>query len=60
MKGEPLAPREIEHQLARRFRELAGFTDEENDSLAALARQSTEEARQMAEAASVALDAQSA
>ena len=30
-------------QLARRFRELAGFTDEENDSLAELARQSTEE-----------------
>ncbi|MGO9873321.1 MAG: DUF455 family protein [Acidimicrobiia bacterium] len=47
-------------QLARRFRELAGFTDEENDSLAALARQSTEEARQMAEMASAALDAQSA
>ena len=32
-------------QLARRFRELAGFTDEENDSLAALARESTEQAR---------------
>ena len=38
-------------QLARRFRELAGFTDEENDSLAALARESTEQAREMAEMA---------
>ena len=46
-------------QLARRFRELAGFTDEENDSLSALARKSTAEARAMAEMASVALDAQS-
>ena len=38
-------------QLARRFRELAGFTDEENDSLAELARESTEQAREMAEMA---------
>jgi uncharacterized ferritin-like protein (DUF455 family) len=44
-------------QLARNFRRLAGFTDEENDSLAELARQSTEEAMKMAEMASVALDA---
>jgi uncharacterized ferritin-like protein (DUF455 family) len=44
-------------QLARNFRRLAGFTDEENDSLAELARQSTEEAIKMAEMASVALDA---
>lgn len=44
-------------QLARRFRELAGFTDEENDSLAELARQSTEQARQLAEMATAALDA---
>ena len=34
-----------------------GFTDEENDSLAALARESTEEARQMAEMATATLDA---
>jgi len=46
-------------QLARRFRELAGFTEEENDSLSALARESTEQARQMAEMATAALDAQS-
>ncbi len=45
-------------QLARNFRRLAGFTDQENDSLAALARQSTEEAMKMAEMASAALDAQ--
>ena len=38
-------------QLARRFRHLAGFTDEENDSLAELARESTEEARVMSEMA---------
>ena len=44
-------------QLARRFRELAGFTDEENDSLAALARESTEQAREMAEMAAQMLDA---
>jgi uncharacterized ferritin-like protein (DUF455 family) len=44
-------------QLARDFRRLAGFTEDENDSLAELARQSTEEARQMAEAATAALDA---
>ncbi len=44
-------------QLARRFRELAGFTDEENDSLAALARESTEQAREMAEMAAAMLDA---
>ena len=44
-------------QLARRFRELAGFTDEENDSLAELARESTEQAREMAEMATAALDA---
>jgi uncharacterized ferritin-like protein (DUF455 family) len=47
-------------QLARRFRELAGFTDEENDSLANLARESTEQARQMAEMATASLDAQNA
>jgi uncharacterized ferritin-like protein (DUF455 family) len=46
-------------QLARRFRELAGFTDQENDSLSELARKSTEEARAMAEAATAVLDAQS-
>jgi uncharacterized ferritin-like protein (DUF455 family) len=46
-------------QLARRFRELAGFTDEENDSLASLARESMAQAREMAAMASVALDAQS-
>jgi uncharacterized ferritin-like protein (DUF455 family) len=45
-------------QLARRFRELAGFTEEENDSLAELARRSTEEAREMAEMATAALDSQ--
>jgi len=44
-------------QLARRFRELAGFTEEENDSLSALARESTEQARQMAEMAGAAFDA---
>ena len=44
-------------QLARDFRRLAGFTDDENDSLAALARESTEQAREMAEAATAALDA---
>jgi len=38
-------------QLARRFRHLAGFTDEENDHLAELARESTEEARVMSEMA---------
>ena len=43
-------------QLARRFRELAGFTEEENDSLSALARESTEQARQMAEMAGAAAD----
>src|SRR5204863_8988866 len=42
-------------QLARNFRRLAGFTDEENDSLAELARESTEQAREMAEAATAAL-----
>src|SRR5690242_3334524 len=46
-------------QLARRFRELAGFTEEENDSLSALARESTEQAREMAEMATAALNAQS-
>ena len=46
-------------QLARRFRELAGFTEEENDSLSALARESTEQAREMAEMATAMLDAQS-
>ena len=45
-------------QLARRFRELAGFTAEENDSLSALARESTEQAREMAEMATAALNAQ--
>src|SRR3954466_2446491 len=44
-------------KLARNFRRLAGFTDEENDSLAELARQSTEEATEMAKMASAALDA---
>ena len=44
-------------QLARNFRRLDGFNDEENDSLAALARQSTEEAMQMATIASAALEA---
>jgi uncharacterized ferritin-like protein (DUF455 family) len=44
-------------QLARNFRRLAGFTEDENDSLAALARESTEQAREMAEAATAALDA---
>ena len=44
-------------QLARNFRRLAGFSEDENDSLAELARQSTEEARQMAEMATAALDA---
>ena len=43
-------------QLARDFRRLAGFTEGENDSLAALARESTEQARQMAEMATAALD----
>jgi uncharacterized ferritin-like protein (DUF455 family) len=43
-------------QLARRFRELAGFTEQENDSLSALARESTQQARQMAEMASAAAD----
>jgi uncharacterized ferritin-like protein (DUF455 family) len=43
-------------QLARRFRQLAGFTDEENDSLAELARESTEEARVMSEMAVAALE----
>jgi uncharacterized ferritin-like protein (DUF455 family) len=38
-------------QLARRFRQLAGSTDEENDSLSQLARESTEEARVMSEMA---------
>ena len=45
-------------QLARRFRQLAGFTDEENDSLATLARESTEQARQMAEMAGASFEAQ--
>src|SRR5882672_3055088 len=44
-------------QLARDFRRLAGFTDDENDSLAALARESTAQAREMAEAATAVLDA---
>ncbi|HEX5613896.1 MAG TPA: DUF455 family protein [Acidimicrobiia bacterium] len=35
-------------QLARRFRELAGFTDEENDEIAEVSAQATEEARRMA------------
>jgi uncharacterized ferritin-like protein (DUF455 family) len=42
-------------QLARNFRRLAGFTEEENDSLAELARESTEQAREMAEAATASL-----
>jgi uncharacterized ferritin-like protein (DUF455 family) len=45
-------------QLARRFRQLAGFTDEENDSLAELARESTEEARVMSEMAVASLQDQ--
>ena len=44
-------------QLARDFRRLAGFTEDENDSLAALARESTAQAREMAEMATAALDA---
>src|SRR3954469_5761235 len=44
-------------QLARNFRRLAGCTEGENDSLAALARESTEQAREMAEMATAALDA---
>src|SRR5215470_6023191 len=44
-------------QLARNFRRLAGFTEEENDSLAELARQSTQQAVEMAEMATAALDA---
>ena len=44
-------------QLARKFRRLAGFSDEENDSLAELARESTEQAREMAELATAALEA---
>jgi uncharacterized ferritin-like protein (DUF455 family) len=44
-------------QLARDFRRLAGFSDDENDSLAALARESTEQAREMAAMATAALDA---
>ena len=44
-------------QLAREFRELAGFTDEEIDALAELARESTEQAREMAEMATAMLDA---
>jgi uncharacterized ferritin-like protein (DUF455 family) len=46
-------------KLARDFRRLAGFTEDENDSLADLARQSTQEAMQMASMATAALDAQS-
>jgi hypothetical protein len=45
-------------QLARRFRQLAGFTDEENNSLAQLARESTEEARKMSEMAVAAMEQQ--
>jgi len=45
-------------QLARRFRELAGFTDEENDELSTLARESTEEARVMSEMAVAAAEQQ--
>jgi uncharacterized ferritin-like protein (DUF455 family) len=44
-------------QLARRFRELAGFTDAENDEIAEISRQSMLEAEAMANAA--ARDAQS-
>jgi uncharacterized ferritin-like protein (DUF455 family) len=46
-------------KLARDFRRLAGFTEDENDSLADLARQSTQEAMEMASMATAALDAQS-
>src|SRR4029077_3394787 len=42
-------------QLARNFRRLAGFSDQENDSLAELARQSTEQAREMADMAAASL-----
>ena len=38
-------------QLARRFRELAGFTDEENDEIAEIARQAQVEAEAMSQAA---------
>jgi uncharacterized ferritin-like protein (DUF455 family) len=41
-------------QLARRFRELAGFTNEENDELAEIARQAQEEASAIASAAEAA------
>jgi len=44
-------------QLARDFRRMAGFSEDANDSLAALARESTTQAREMAEAATAALDA---
>jgi uncharacterized ferritin-like protein (DUF455 family) len=44
-------------QLARNFRRLAGFTEEENDSLAHLARESTQQAQEMAAMATAALDA---
>ena len=41
-------------QLARRFRELAGFTDEENDEIAEIARQAQEEAAAISQAAEAA------
>src|SRR5256886_989833 len=41
-------------QLARRFRELAGFTDEEHDEIAETARQAQEEAAAVAQAAEAA------
>jgi uncharacterized ferritin-like protein (DUF455 family) len=41
-------------QITRRFRELAGFSQEENDELAEISRQAMEEARQMVEMASAA------
>ncbi len=44
-------------QLARNFRRLAGFTEDENDSLAELARESTQQAIEMAAMATAALDA---
>src|SRR3954447_2774233 len=44
-------------QLARNFRKLAGFTEDENDSLAELARESTQQAIEMAAMATAALDA---
>jgi len=43
-------------QLARRFRELAGFTNEESDELAVIAKEAQAEAEAMADAALAASD----